>query len=157
MELFSHWLQKSDSKNISLSVIFPNTITIPKTTNNFVDNYPNESISNSYKSCIFAKIFAMKKYGNKMKFVERIRQLREEHQLPQRKLATTLDIDTATYCKIEKGERRAKVEQVVVIADLLQTDKDELLALWLADQVVSVVDNEQSVADKALSVAKQEK
>ncbi len=90
-----------------------------------------------------------------MKFVERIRQLREERQLPQRKLATTLDIDTATYCKIEKGERRAKAEQVVVIADLLETDKDELLALLLADQVVSVVDNEQSVADKALDIVKE--
>ena len=92
-----------------------------------------------------------------MKFVERIKQLREERQLPQRKLATTLDIDTATYCKIEKGERRAKAEQVVVIADLLQTNKDELLALWLADQVAEVVDNEQKVADKALNIAKKKK
>lgn len=92
-----------------------------------------------------------------MKFVERIRQLPEERQLPQRKLATTLDIDTATYCKIEKGERRAKAEQVVVIADLLQTDKDELLALWLADQVAEVVENKQKVADKALRIAKKEK
>ncbi|HQB22438.1 MAG TPA: helix-turn-helix transcriptional regulator [Bacteroidales bacterium] len=89
-----------------------------------------------------------------MKFVEWIRLLREERQLPQRKLATTLDIDTATYCKIEKGERRAKAEQVVVIADLLQTDKEELLALWLAGQVAEVVENEQKVADKALSIAK---
>lgn len=89
-----------------------------------------------------------------MKFVERIRQLREERQLPQRKLAATLDIDTATYCKIEKDARRAKTEQVVVIADLLQTDKDKILALWLADQVAKVVDNEQKVADKALSIAK---
>jgi transcriptional regulator with XRE-family HTH domain len=90
-----------------------------------------------------------------MKFVERIKQLREERQLPQRKLATTLDIDTATYCKIEKGERRVKAEQIVVIADLLQTDKDELLALWLADQVTAVVVDEHKVADKALSIAKQ--
>jgi transcriptional regulator with XRE-family HTH domain len=90
-----------------------------------------------------------------MKFVERIKQLREERQLPQRKLATTLDIDTATYCKIEKGERRAKAEQVVVIADLLGTDKEELLALWLADQVATVVDDEQKVADRALRIAKE--
>jgi transcriptional regulator with XRE-family HTH domain len=90
-----------------------------------------------------------------MKFVERIKQLREERQLPQRKLATTLDIDTATYCKIEKGERRAKVEQVVVIAELLEVDKEELLTLWLADHVSSVVVDEQKVADKALSIAKQ--
>jgi transcriptional regulator with XRE-family HTH domain len=89
-----------------------------------------------------------------MKFVERIKQLREERQLPQRKLATTLDIDTATYCKIEKGERRVKAEQVVVIAELLQADKDELLALWLADQVTAVVKDEQKVAGKALEIAK---
>lgn len=39
-----------------------------------------------------------------MKFVGRIKQLGEGRQLSQRKLATTLDIDTATYCKIEKCE-----------------------------------------------------
>jgi transcriptional regulator with XRE-family HTH domain len=90
-----------------------------------------------------------------MKFTERIRQLREERQMPQRKFAAALEIDTATYCKIEKGERRAKAEQVVVIAELLETDKDELLALWLADQVSAVVTDEQKIADKALSIAKQ--
>ena len=92
-----------------------------------------------------------------MKFTERIKQLREEHQMPQRKLAAALDIDTATYCKIEKGERRAKAEQVVVIAELLETDKDELLVLWLADQVSTVVADEQKVADKALNMAKKNK
>jgi transcriptional regulator with XRE-family HTH domain len=89
-----------------------------------------------------------------MKFVERIKQLREERQLPQRKLATTLDIDTATYCKIEKGERRVKAEQVVIIADLLDADKDELLALWLADQISTVVADDIRIANKALSIAK---
>ncbi|MDR2968180.1 MAG: helix-turn-helix domain-containing protein [Tannerellaceae bacterium] len=89
-----------------------------------------------------------------MKFTERIKQLREERQMPQRQFAAALEIDTATYCKIEKGERRVKAEQVVVIADLLQTDKDELLTLWLADQVTAVVDDEQKVADKALYIAK---
>ncbi|GHT51729.1 hypothetical protein AGMMS49982_09930 [Bacteroidia bacterium] len=89
-----------------------------------------------------------------MKFVERIEQLREKRQLPQRKLATALEIDTATYCKIEKGERRVKAEQVVIIAELLKTDKEELLALWLADQVTAVVEDEHKVADKALRIAK---
>ena len=57
-----------------------------------------------------------------------------------------MEIDTATHCKIEKGERRVKCEQVVVIAELLQTDKDELLALWLADQVSAVVEDEHKIA-----------
>lgn len=43
-----------------------------------------------------------------MLFADRIRELRQECQLPQRRLAAALDIDTATYCKIEKGERKAK-------------------------------------------------
>jgi transcriptional regulator with XRE-family HTH domain len=90
-----------------------------------------------------------------MKFTERIKQLREERQMPQRQFAAALEIDTATYCKIEKGERRVKAEQVVVIAKLLETDKDELLALWLADKVSSVVADEQKVADKALNIAKE--
>jgi transcriptional regulator with XRE-family HTH domain len=89
-----------------------------------------------------------------MKFTERIKQLREERQMPQRQFAAALEIDTATYCKIEKGERRVKVEQVVVIAKLLKTDKDKLLALWLADQVTAVVEDEQKVVDKALNIAK---
>ena len=90
-----------------------------------------------------------------MMFTERIKQLREERQMPQRQLAAVLEIDTATYCKIEKGERRARREQVVKLAELLQTDRDELLILWLADQVSAVVADEQKIADKALSIAKQ--
>jgi DNA-binding XRE family transcriptional regulator len=42
--------------------------------------------------------------------------------MPQRQFASVLHIDTATYCKIEKGERRVKTEQVVIIADIKNTD-----------------------------------
>ena len=90
-----------------------------------------------------------------MNFTEHIKRLREERQMPQRQLAATLEIDTATYCKIEKGERRAKCEQVALIADTLKTDKEELLALWLADQITVPIANERLVADKALNIVKQ--
>jgi transcriptional regulator with XRE-family HTH domain len=86
-----------------------------------------------------------------MMFTEQIKQLREELQMPQRKLAAALEIDTATYCKIEKGERRPKREQVVIIADLLEADRDELLSLWLAEQVYNVVKDDEH-ADKALNI-----
>jgi DNA-binding XRE family transcriptional regulator len=89
-----------------------------------------------------------------MNFIGRIKQLREERQMPQRQLAAALEIDTATYCKIEKGERRAKGEQVVIIADIMRTDKEELLALWLADQVPLSVTNEKALASKALKIVK---
>ena len=80
-----------------------------------------------------------------MLFADRIRQLREQKQMPQRQLAAALEIDTATYCKIERGDRKAKREQVITIANVLQANEKELLTLWLADQVYSVLKYEQNV------------
>ena len=77
-------------------------------------------------------------------FSERIKELRIQNQMPQRQLAAALDIDTATYCKIEKGERKAKREQVEIIAQVLNTDKDELITFWLADKVRRLVKDENN-------------
>ena len=89
-----------------------------------------------------------------MTFTERIKQLREQNQLPQRKVAEALDIDGATYCKIERGERKAKREQLIIIAELLKADEKELLALWLADQVAAVVVDDKELSNKVLNIAK---
>lgn len=77
-------------------------------------------------------------------FGHRIKQLRESMGFPQRKLASELEIDTATYCKIEKGDRRAKREQVFLIANLLNVDKNELLKLWSADRIYEILENEDN-------------
>ncbi|GHV31171.1 hypothetical protein FACS1894177_05120 [Bacteroidia bacterium] len=87
-------------------------------------------------------------------FNERIEQLRKEQGLPLRKLAAALDIDTASYCKIEKGERRARKEYIPVIAEFLQADYEELLTFWLADQVTAMVVSEKELSNKVLSIAK---
>jgi transcriptional regulator with XRE-family HTH domain len=76
-------------------------------------------------------------------FGNKIRTLREEKQIPQRQLAAALEIDTATYCKIEKGDRRAKREQVAVLADLLEVDSKELIRLWSADKVYDIIAEEE--------------
>ncbi|GHT07277.1 hypothetical protein FACS189426_00170 [Bacteroidia bacterium] len=89
-----------------------------------------------------------------MMFNERIEQLRKEQGLPLRKLAAALDIDTASYCKIEKGERRARKEYIPVIAEFLQADYEELLIFWLADQVTAMVVSEKELSNKVLSIAK---
>ena len=80
-------------------------------------------------------------------FSKRIKELRIQNQIPQRQLAAALNIDTATYCKIEKGERKAKREQVEIIAQLLNADKNELLTLWLADKVYDVVGDETNAQE----------
>ncbi len=76
-------------------------------------------------------------------FGNRIKTIREEKQIPQRQLASALEIDTATYCKIEKGDRRAKREQVTVLANLLEVDSKELIRLWLADKVYDIIAEEE--------------
>jgi transcriptional regulator with XRE-family HTH domain len=70
-----------------------------------------------------------------MRFTERIRQLREK-LMPQRKFAATLEIDTPMYSKMERGDHRAKHEQITVITQLLQVDEDMLVALWIADKIL---------------------
>lgn len=87
-----------------------------------------------------------------MNFGERIKELRESKDLLQRQLAATLEIDTPMFSKIERGERRAKRDQVIILAELLNADVQELLTLWLAEQVYDLVKDEE-VAANALKVA----
>ncbi len=71
--------------------------------------------------------------------VKKIRQLRESKELLQRQLAASLEIDTPMFSKIERGERKAKREQVLLLAELLHIDQKELLAIWLADQIFALI------------------
>lgn len=87
-----------------------------------------------------------------MLFGKKIRQLREEKPLLQRQLAAALEIDTPMYSKIERGDRRAKRKQVFVLADLLQADPTELLTLWVADQVMTVIAEEKEISRDVLKV-----
>ncbi|MCF8464449.1 MAG: helix-turn-helix domain-containing protein [Flavobacteriales bacterium] len=87
-----------------------------------------------------------------MGFGERIKELRENKELLQRQLAASLDIDTPMFSKIERGERKAKREQVIKLAELLQSDVNELLTEWLADKVYEIVKDEE-IAEGALKVA----
>lgn len=79
-------------------------------------------------------------------FGNKIKSLREGKQIPQRQLASALEIDTATYCKIEKGDRRARREQVTIISILLQADLKELIRLWSADKIYAIIENEDEAS-----------
>jgi transcriptional regulator with XRE-family HTH domain len=86
-----------------------------------------------------------------MHFGERIKELRESKGLLQRQLAASLEMDTPMFSKIERGERKAKREQVVILSKLLEENEEELLTLWLADKVHEVLKDE-NVAVQALQV-----
>lgn len=87
-------------------------------------------------------------------FADKIKQLREQNNLLQRQMSAALEIDTGLYSKIERGDRRAKREQVVKLAEILKADQEELLTLWLADQVYVVVKDENN-ANKVLSIVQE--
>jgi transcriptional regulator with XRE-family HTH domain len=57
--------------------------------------------------------------------------------------------------KIERGERKAKRDQIPILAKALSVDMNFLLSLWLADQVYDLVKDE-SMALKAIQVAEKE-
>ncbi|MEO4926766.1 helix-turn-helix transcriptional regulator [Bacteroides uniformis] len=69
-----------------------------------------------------------------MLFGNRIRELRDKQGVLQRQLAALLEIDTPMFSKIERGDRRAKREHVIKLAEYLHQDVKEMLTLWLADK-----------------------
>jgi len=82
-------------------------------------------------------------------FGNRVRELRVKQKLLLRQVASLLDVDTSIISKIERGGRQIRKEQIKPLAEILKADKDELLTLWLADQVYDVIQGEP-MADEAL-------
>ncbi|MDR1985340.1 MAG: XRE family transcriptional regulator [Prevotellaceae bacterium] len=79
--------------------------------------------------------------------------MREEKQLYQKQMPYSLFIYKSRYYRTEKGKRRAKREQISIIAEVLKADPEELFVLWLADQVTAVVADETSIAKRVLKIA----
>ena len=88
-----------------------------------------------------------------MLFGNRIRELRDKQGVLQRQLAALLEIDTPMFSKIERGDRRAKREHVIKLAEYLHQDVKEMLTLWLADKVLDAVEDEEELKWDAIKVA----
>lgn len=56
-----------------------------------------------------------------------LKELRKQKGLLQRHLIYAFDMGTPMYSRIERGERKAKREQVVLLAKFLETDKTSLI------------------------------
>ena len=87
-------------------------------------------------------------------FGDIIRRLRQEKDLPLRKVAAFLDIDQAILSKIERGQRKAPREIVVKLAECFKTNENELLVAWLSDHIVYQLKDEE-IALQALMVAEE--
>ncbi|HBX49676.1 MAG: transcriptional regulator [Bacteroidetes bacterium RIFOXYA12_FULL_35_11] len=85
---------------------------------------------------------------------KKIREIREKKKLLLRQVAAHLEVDTALTSKIETGERKASKEQILRIAEFLDTNVDDLLILWLADKIETAIGEEKRLAPDAMSFVK---
>ncbi len=85
-------------------------------------------------------------------FGERIRKLRKEQELPQRKVAALLDIDTSLLAKYERNERHPSKELINKIAAIFMVDYTELANEVLSDKIAYQI-LEEEADTKILRVA----
>jgi transcriptional regulator with XRE-family HTH domain len=83
-----------------------------------------------------------------------IKALREQNDLPLRKVAAFLDIDQSILSKCESGGRHLKRDQVEQLAEYFKTDKKPMLIQWLAEKLLSELDDEE-IALEALQLAEE--
>ncbi|WP_282160922.1 helix-turn-helix domain-containing protein [Ulvibacterium marinum] len=83
-----------------------------------------------------------------------LRRSREKKGLLLRQVAALLDIDVAILSKIERNERKAKKEQIVQLAKILDLDKEDLIVQFLSEKILYEIEGEK-LGQKALKVAEQ--
>ena len=85
---------------------------------------------------------------------EKLRELRENKELPLRKVSALLDIDVAILSKMERGERKITKEVVLKLADIYDYNADELLVSFLSDKILYEIQDED-LGIEALKVAEE--
>jgi len=85
---------------------------------------------------------------------EKLRHIREEKELPLRKVAALLDIDVAILSKMERGERKITKEVVLKLADIYDYNADDLLVSFLSDKILYEIQDED-LGIEALKVAEE--
>lgn len=76
-----------------------------------------------------------------------IRQLREQAEMPLRKLAALLDIDQSTLSKLERGERPINRQILPIIAKTFSVDEKELVIKFMSKQVAYQLAEEKYAKD----------
>lgn len=85
-------------------------------------------------------------------FGETIKRLREAQNLPQRKVAAHLDIDTSLLAKYERNVRQPSKELIIKIAELFNVDSEALISEALTDKIAYQI-LEEDADSKLLRIA----
>lgn len=64
-----------------------------------------------------------------------IKKAREDKELPLRKVAAHLDIDTSTLSKVERGERPASNDYLKPLSEILLLDLKEVQSKFIAAKI----------------------
>jgi transcriptional regulator with XRE-family HTH domain len=80
-------------------------------------------------------------------FGETLKELRIKNDLPLRKVAAFLDLDTSVLSKIERGERLPAKETVIKAAEFFSLDEKELLANFYGEQVAKIIFREENCSE----------
>jgi HTH-type transcriptional regulator, competence development regulator len=80
-------------------------------------------------------------------FGDYIRQLREQAEMPLRKLAALLDIDQSTLSKLERGGRPVSRQMLPIIAKTFKVNEKELIVKFMSKQVAYQLADEEYAKD----------
>ena len=81
------------------------------------------------------------------KFGDIIRKKREEKGMLLRQLSAMIDVDAAILSKVERGERKARREQVEKIAKALELNEKELMIEYLSENIAYEIIDEDFALD----------
>lgn len=100
---------------------------------------------------------------NQETFGSYIRKLREDNNMPLRKLAAALDIDQSTLSKIETNQRHPTKEMIPIIAKVFKVDIKELKVKFLTEKILYEIQDEEhgldalKLAEDAITYSKSKK
>ena len=72
-----------------------------------------------------------------------MRIVREGQGMLLRELAAKLNVDTAMLSKMERGVRPFRKEDLDVLSEVLNENKDTIHTKWLVDRVLRATENEK--------------
>ena len=70
-------------------------------------------------------------------FGDYLRKAREDKELPLRKVAAALDIDTSILSKIERNERRATTEMIPILSETLDKTEKEIQIEFIKSMILT--------------------
>lgn len=82
-----------------------------------------------------------------MRFCDYIKYRRESLGFAQKDLAEALSVDVPMFSRYERGQRPLKEEHIPIIASILKVDGATLRKMWIAEKVLTMVNEENDVSD----------